>query len=225
MIVEVCVQGIASACAACEGGARRIELCEDLEVGGVTPSAGTIAVVCRRLKVATHVLIRPRGGNFVYTDDELSAMAHDVETAKALGARGVVLGLLRTDGTVDAEGIARFVELAAPLRVTFHKAFDEARDAFDALDTLIALGIERVLTSGQAPTAIQGVVRLEQLTRRAAGRLAIMAGGKVAESDLPDLVTAGLREIHVGSAVQVEGHTNAALVRQFVSRVSALEPA
>ena len=225
VIVEVCVQGIASAFAACEGGVRRIELCENLAVGGVTPSAGTIAVVCRRLKVTTHVLIRPRGGNFVYSDNELSAMIHDVETAKTLGASGVVLGLLRTDGTVDAEHTARFVDLAAPLSVTFHKAFDETPDVFEALDTLIALGVDRVLTSGQQSTANQGVAKLAELTQRAGGKLTVMAGGKVAESDLPALVAAGIREIHVGSAVQVDGCTNAALVRQFLSCTQALEHA
>lgn len=216
MILEVCVQGIASALAASEGGAQRVELCEHLAVGGVTPSAGVIAVVCHRLTIPTHVLIRPRGGDFWYTDDELSAMVRDVETAKSAGATGVVLGLLRPDHTIDVEHTARFVELARPLSVTFHKAFDETPDAFEALETLMALGVDRVLTSGQASTAGDGIARLEQLVALAGDRIAVMAGGSITEGQLPALRTAGLREVHVGSAVQIEGKTDAALVRRFV---------
>jgi copper homeostasis protein len=199
--VEICVQGIASALAAAEGGASRVELCEDLRVGGVTPSAGMVAVACQRLSIPVHVLIRPRGGDFIYSEPELAMIARDLAIARDLGAAGVVLGILQPDGTVDRDRMAKLVEEARPLPVTFHKAFDATRDPWEALDTLLDLGIDRVLTSGHAATAVEGRATLEELHRRAAGKVVILAGGSVSLSDLPALFASGLREIHSGSAV------------------------
>jgi copper homeostasis protein len=214
--VEICVRGIASAMAAGEGGADRIELCEDPAVGGVTPGAGTIAVACRRLEIPVHVLIRPRGGDFVYSAAEFEVMRRDVEVAKGLGASGVVLGLLGRGGAVDRRRTARLVEAARPLSVTFHKAFDAARDPFEALEDLVGHGVDRVLTSGRAATAAAGLGLLADLVRRASGRIAVMAGGSVALADVPALIGAGLREIHVGSAACSGGRTDAAAVRRLV---------
>jgi copper homeostasis protein len=215
--VEICVQGIASALAAEAGGADRVELCEDLAVGGVTPSAGVIAVVCRRLAIPVHVLVRPRGGDFVYTDDEFAAMLHDIAAARAQGAAGIVAGPLSGDGTVDRSRCEQLVAAARPLGVTFHRAIDEARDPFEALEVLAELGFERVLTSGQAPSAAEGLERLVRMKTRARGRLAILAGGRIDEQTIPRLVGAGLDEIHIGSAACAGGVTRPEQVGRLVA--------
>jgi copper homeostasis protein len=217
VVVEICVQGIESALAAQAGGADRIELYEDLAVGGVTPGAGTIAVACRRLTIPVHVLIRPRGGDFAYTEAEFEVMRHDVQVARSLGAAGVVLGLLDPAGAIDRERTARLIEDARPLSITFHKAFDHAADSIEALGDLIGLGVERVLTSGGMAKAVDGLDRLVALNRRAAGRVTIMAGGRITEADIPTLTDAGLREIHVGSAACAEGRIDAERIGRIVT--------
>jgi copper homeostasis protein len=211
--VEICVEGLASALQA--GPASRIELCENLAVGGVTPSAGAIAVACERLSIPVHVLIRPRGGNFIYDNDELLTMKRDVQAAKGLGASGVVLGLLTGDRKVDLEKTAWLIEQARPLSVTFHKAFDEARDPFEALDDLITLGVDRVLTSGQAPTAFEGLKTLVDLTNRSNGRIVVMAGGSITLEQIRPIIEAGVKEIHLGSAACLRGITETGLVRKI----------
>ncbi len=212
--VEICVEGLSSALKA--GQASRIELCENLAVGGVTPSAGAIAVACERLTIPVQVLIRPRGGDFVYSDDELLAMKRDIHAAKGLGASGVVLGCLTRDGRVDVEKTAWLGEQARPMSVTFHKAFDAARDPFEAIDDLITLGVDRVLTSGQAPTAIEGLATLVGLTNRAAGKVAVMAGGSITRAQIRPIIEAGIKEIHLGSAACRNGRTDAGLVETIV---------
>jgi copper homeostasis protein len=199
---EICTGDLESALAAERGGADRVELCSNVAVGGTTPSAGTIREACRRLTIPVHVLIRPRAGDFLPTDSELAAMSHDIQLARDLGTSGVVLGLLRPDGTIDRERTARLVALARPLCVTFHKAFDQVRDLDEALDTLIALGVDRVLTSGGRRTAMEGIDRLRSLVDRAGGRIAILAGGRIAKETVETLLAqTGVREIHLGSAV------------------------
>jgi copper homeostasis protein len=200
--IEICTGDLESALAAERGGADRVELCDNLAVGGTTPSAGTIREACRRLPIPVHVLVRPRAGDFLPTDTELAAMDHDIQLARNLGASGIVLGLLRPDGTIDRERTARLVALARPLCVTFHKAFDQVRDLGEAVDILIALGVDRVLTSGGSPTAIEGIDRLRSLVDRAGGRIAILAGGGIAKETVETLLAqTGVREIHLGSAV------------------------
>ena len=221
--VEICAEGITSALASGRGGADRVELCENLAVGGVTPGAGSIAVASERLAIPVHVLIRPRGGDFVYSDDELLTMKRDVQAAKTLGASGVVLGVLDGAGGVDLERLAWLAEAARPLSVTFHKAFDDARDPFEALDALISLGVDRVLTSGQAPTAMEGLKTLVELTHRAAARIAVMAGGSITLAQVRPILEAGVREIHLGSAACREGLTDAGLVRRIVDAASMTE--
>lgn len=213
--VEICVQGIESALASQAGGADRIELCEDLAVGGVTPSMGTIAIACRRLAIPVHVLIRPRGGDFVYTEAEFEVMQQDVEMAKTLGAAGVVIGLLRPDRSLDQARLAQLIAACRPLDVTFHRAFDEMTNSPDAVDELIGLGVERILTSGGAVRAVDGLARLAEIIQRAAGRIAIAAGGRIAEADLPAILGAGLKEIHVGSAVCTGDRIDANKVRRI----------
>jgi copper homeostasis protein len=220
-LAEICVQGVESALAAWRGGADRIELCEDLKVGGVTPSLGAITLACSRLTIPVHVLVRPRGGDFRYTDAEFDVMRMDVDALKTLGASGVVLGLLNADGTLDRERIARLVDCARPMAVTFHKAFDDCRDPEEALEQLIDLGIERVLTSGKSQSAIDGLPLLTRLVQHASGRITILAGGGIALSDVPPLLHAGLTEIHVGSSVCIEGKTDAVKVHKLVEAVRA----
>lgn len=147
--VEVCVDSVEGAIAAEEGGADRVELCAALLEGGTTPSAATIAIARRHLHIDLNVIIRPRGGDFLHSDLELEIMREDIETAKRLEANGVVLGLLTEHGSVDVERTRLLIEAARPLSVTFHRAFDMARDPFAALEELVKLGIDRVLTSGQ----------------------------------------------------------------------------
>src|SRR5262245_43549997 len=135
--VEICVGDVTSATAAEAGGASRVELCESLDAGGTTPSAGTIAMACKRLSIPVHVLIRPRAGDFVYSRLELDVMRHDIEVAKTLGAAGIVMGVLTAGGTIDREQTARLAALARPLSLTFHKAFDQVKDHLEALDILL----------------------------------------------------------------------------------------
>ena len=205
VILEACVDSVESALAAQAGGGQRIELCADLLEGGTTPSAGTIEVCRERLKIPVHVLIRPRGGDFVYSDLEIEVMQRDIALARRFGAQGVVFGALHADGTVDLERTRALLGVSRPLSVTFHRAFDFTPDADAALDALIALGIDRVLTSGQAPTAVEGVGALARLVSRAAGRIAVMAGGGLSEENIARVVErARVREVHVRATALLE---------------------
>jgi copper homeostasis protein len=224
VLMEICVEGIESALAASAGGADRIELCENLVIGGITPSTGAIAVVCRSVAIPVHVLIRPRGGNFIYSGAEFDAMRHDVEVAKAQGAAGVVVGMLRGDGSVDDERVARLTEVARPLSVTFHKAFDAARNVIEALDTLVSIGIDRVLTSGGCAKAVDAIETLTALRERAKSRVVIMPGGGIAARDLPVMIRAGFHEVHLGSAAMVGGRTDAAKVRELIELARRAPP-
>ena len=178
--------------------AGRVELCAALHDAGTTPSAGTIAAAVAAVAIPVFVLVRPRGGGFVHDDEELDVMRRDVVLAREHGAAGVVVGALRRDGRVDADATARLVEAAGPLPVTFHRAFDLAPDLAEALETLAALGVRRVLTSGGAPTALGGAEALAALVRQAGERVAILAGGGIREPHAADLVRrTGVRELHV----------------------------
>jgi copper homeostasis protein len=200
--VEICVSDVASAVAASAGGADRVELCDNLAVGGTTPSAGAIAETCRRLSIPVNVLIRPRAGDFVYSELELTVMRHDIEVAKALGAAGIVVGVLTAERTIDRDQLAALAALSRPLGLTFHKAFDQVHDPLRALDTLIAVGIDRVLTSGGQSTVLEGVEALAALVDRAHRRLAIMAGGRLDAASLAQVIRHGeVDEVHLGSAV------------------------
>jgi copper homeostasis protein len=199
--VEICVGDVASAIAAELGEADRVELCDNLVVGGTTPSAGTIAESCRRLSIPVHVLIRPRAGDFIYSEPELAVMRHDIEVAKALGAAGVVLGVLTPEAVIDRELTAALIAMARPMRVTFHKAFDQTPEPLGALDILIDLGVERVLTSGGRPTAFEGIEALASLVERARDKIAVMAGGRLSTSNLEAVIRRSrVSEVHVGSA-------------------------
>lgn len=198
VLVEACVDSVESAQAAERGGARRVELCANLLEGGTTPSTATIELCRERLEIPVFVIIRPRGGDFLYSDTEIEVMRRDIAGAARAGAAGVVVGVLRRDGSVDAERMRPLVEAARPLAVTFHRAFDVTRDADEALDALLALGVDRVLTSGRAVTAEAGIPVIARLVERSAGRLVVLAGGGVREHNVERIVReTGVREVHV----------------------------
>ena len=198
MLVEACVDSVESAQAAERGGAGRLELCDALFDGGTTPSAGMIAACREAVSIPLFVIIRPRGGGFVYSEPELDVMRRDIVAARALGADGVVVGALRPDGTVHAEATRLLVDAAGDMPVSFHRAFDFAPDLGAALETLIACRVARVLSSGGAATALAGVPKLAGLVRQAAGRIVVMAGGSIREENVGQIVDAtGVREVHV----------------------------
>lgn len=204
VLVEACVDTVASATAAERGGARRLELCDDLVEGGTTPSAGMIATVRERVGIPVFAIIRPRGGDFLYDPDDVAVMLRDVAAARAHGADGVVIGALTADGRVDAELTRRLIDAARPLAVTFHRAFDVVRDQHEALDALLALGVDRVLTSGGAPTAVDGIPTLRRLVEQAGDALAILAGGRVdATNAARILAETRVRELHVRGTERV----------------------
>ena len=197
-MVEVCANGVESCLAAQEGGADRVELCAGIPEGGTTPSYGEIKVA-RRVLTATrlHVIIRPRGGDFLYTDLEVERMAADIAVCRDLGVDGVVFGCLKADGSIDMEKNRYLMECSKGMSVTCHRAFDRAADPFKALVDIIDLGFDRILTSGQQPKAIQGAELLARLNRQAAGRIILMAGSGVTEQNIRQLHEAtNLKEFH-----------------------------
>lgn len=204
-LLEICVDSAESALAAQRGGANRIELCSNLLEGGVTPSAGLIAVVRKQLSIALHVMIRPRGGDFSCSSEEFEAMKHDIGIAKNLRAEGVVLGILNQDGNVDEARTRELVERARPLSVTFHRAFDMVPNLEASLEAVIRTGANRILTSGGEPRAEDALATLAKLVLTAAGRITILVGGGVRDHNARRIVEAtGASEIHVGqSGVEV----------------------
>lgn len=204
VIIEACVDSVESALAAAEGGAHRLELCDNLVEGGTTPSAGMIAVVRECLSLPLHVLVRPRGGDFLYTAAELQVMLRDIAVARDLGADGVVIGALTADGEIDEAFTRRLVDAARPLAVTFHRAFDFTRDLGASLATLVRMGVERVLTSGGAASALDGMDALAELVCRSEERVIILAGGGVTEENARAIVErSGVREVHTRGAARV----------------------
>ena len=197
MIYEICVDSVAGVRAAAAAGADRVELCADLLEGGITPSRGLIRQARTVADIALNVMIRPRGGDFLFDDDEFAIMEADIDTAKAEGADGVVIGLLLADGAVDAERTRALIARARPLSVTFHRAFDMTPDAFEALEALIELGVDRVLTSGQEATVLEGLPLIAELVRRAGERIVVMPGGGITARSVERIVSgARAREIH-----------------------------
>lgn len=201
--VEVCVEGREGLCAARAAGARRVELCCALSEGGLTPSHGTLAECVAEGGIEIVVLVRPRGGDFLYSAGEFAVLERDVAAARELGAAGVALGCLSAEGDVDAERCARLIARAHPLPVTFHRAFDLVRTPERALETLIELGVARVLTSGQAARAFDGRARIAAFVRAAHRRLVVIAAGGVRPEHARELVqVSGVRELHLSATVR-----------------------
>lgn len=178
-VKEVCVESFQEALAVIAAGATRIELCENLSVGGTTPSCGTIRQVIEKLKIPAMVMIRPRGGDFCYSMDEFEIMRHDIDVCHQLGVYGVVFGLLNSDQTIDIERTAELVNLARPMQVTFHKAIDDTKDILKAVGELKTIGIDRILTSGGQPTAKEGIDTLRKMIEIAGDQPKIIVAGKV----------------------------------------------
>ena len=183
-ILEICIDSVASAIAAEQGGAARVELCQNLFEGGTTPSVGTVYRTLEQVGIKVNAIIRPRGGDFLYSDDEFAVMQHDIITLKEMGINGVVIGMLNADGTIDVGRSSQLIELARPLEVTYHRAFDVTADPFRSLDDIIGLGVERLLTSGQEPSVLEGVELIAELVRRAGDDIIIMPGAGITEKNL-----------------------------------------
>lgn len=202
MLIEVCVDDLASARNAVAGGADRLELCDNLGDGGTTPSHGTLTHLLDTMTIPVFPIVRPRGGGFVYDADEQRVMLRDMEHIRSLGAVGVVGGALTPTGDVDVGCVARLRDAAGPMAFTFHRAIDVCRDPAEALEQLVALGVTRVLTSGQRATAWEGRATIAALQRQGDGRIIVMAGGGIAPSHTEALVReTGVVEVHVRAAM------------------------
>lgn len=196
--IEACVNSVESAIEAEAGGAYRVELCDNLFDGGTTPSIGAVAAARKALGIKLNVIIRPRGGDFLYSDSEMEIMKEDLKAVRTAGADGVVFGILKADGSVNLEQTQELVELAGPMSTTFHRAFDMSTDPFAALEELIDLGIDRVLTSGLRPSAMGGAELIGKLVEAAGGRIVIMPGVGIDDSNIAEVIRrTGARDFHV----------------------------
>jgi copper homeostasis protein len=201
VVVEVCVESVTGVRAARAAGAQRVELCSALGEGGLTASPAALEAAVALGGIEVVALVRPRGGDFLYTEEEFEVLGRDVEWARRLGASGVALGCLTAEGEVDEQRCARAVEHARPLPVTFHRAFDLLRDPLRALETLVELGVRRVLTSGQEATALDGAARIAALVRAARGRIEVVAAGGVRAENALTLVRAtGVEALHFSAS-------------------------
>ncbi len=223
-IIEIATSDFLTTKSAVEGGADRIELCANLAEGGTTPSYGTVKQCRETFDVLIYPIIRPRGGDFLYTDEEFSIMLQDIKLFKELGCDGVVIGLLNRDGSIDVKRSAQLVEAAYPMGVTFHRAFDRCRDPFEALEQIVEIGCERILTSGQLPTVSEGADLIAELNRKAEERIIIMPGSGLRKdnikwlaektgchefhSSLRGKAPSSMEFIHPGFAGSAESYTN-----------------
>jgi copper homeostasis protein len=203
-LIDICVEGIDGLLTAQAAGADRVELCASLIEGGVTPSLGTVRTALDLATIPFHVIVRPRGGDFLYSEAEFRSMLADVEALRDAGVAGVVVGCLKEDGTIDEDRMTALAKAAGPLNVTCHRAFDMTRDPFEALEALVRCGVGRVLTSGQRDTAVEGANLLAALVEKAAGRIIILGCGALA----PDTIgtvrrKTGLTEMHFASLKDV----------------------
>ncbi len=203
-LIEICVEGIDGLIAAQEAGADRVELCASLVEGGITPSLGTVRMAVALATVTFHVIVRPRGGDFLYSDAEFRSMLADVEALRELGVAGIVVGCLNADGTIDEERMSELAGSASPMNVTCHRAFDMTRDPLEALEALVRCKVGRVLTSGQRDTAVEGAELLKTLVERAGDRIIILGCGALAPDTIAEVRrSTGLRELHFAALKDV----------------------
>ena len=222
MLLEICAPNYQSAQNAQDAGAHRIELCSELSLGGLTPSYGLLKQVTENTKIPVFVLIRPRSGNFTYTNTEFEIMKQDIKISKNLGCKGIVSGILNTNNTLDLERTKALVELSKPLEFTFHRAFDLVPNPKKTLEQLIDLGVERVLTSGQQPKAINGIELLKKLNQQAENRITILAGSGINSENANAFKLAGLKEIHA-SASQITSTENSEYFGNTPQTVSSIK--
>ncbi|WP_315920031.1 copper homeostasis protein CutC [Mesorhizobium sp. SP-1A] len=203
-LIEICVEGIDGLLAAQRAGADRVELCASLLEGGITPSFGTVRTALSLASIPFHVIVRPRGGDFLYSEAEFASMLADVKALRELGVAGVVVGCLTEDGAIDEQRMTALVEAAGPLAVTCHRAFDMTRDPAEALEALVRCGVGRVLTSGQRDTAVEGVELLAALVTQAAGRIVILGCGALDPANIGEVRRrTGLTEMHFAALKDV----------------------
>ncbi len=215
MILEACVNSALSAIEAQKGGADRVELCENMFEGGCTPSAGAIKFARQHLHIGLFVMIRPRGADFCYSPGEFEIMKRDVQIVKDLGADGVVFGILKPDGTIDKDRMLQLAGLARPMGITCHRAFDMTRNPYEALDDLISLGIDRILTSGQCDSALQGAPLIRELIRISKEKIILMPGHGIKEVNLDQVIReTGAKEFHLYLTKNV--NTNMQFIRENV---------
>ena len=196
-VLEVCCGSLASALAAQEGGAHRVELCDNLYEGGTTPSHGTLSLAREKVTIKINVLVRPRGSDFVYNEDEMEIIRRDVNMCKELGMDGVVIGFLTPGGEVDVEKTTEIVRLARPMSVTFHRAFDMCKAPYKALEELIEIGVDRILTSGQKNMAPEGIDMIAELVKKAGDRIIIMPGAGLEVDNIAEFhAKVGAKEYH-----------------------------
>ena len=205
MKLEICANSLQSALNAQLAGADRIELCSELSVGGVTPSLGLLKSVKEKITIPVHVLIRPRSGNFNYSDEEFEQMKLDIQLCKDLGFAGIVSGVLHEDERIDMERTAALIEISNPLSFTFHRAFDCVPNPEKALEKLIQLKVDRILTSGQKDKAIEGLELLKRLKSKAKDKLIILPGSGIRPKNAEVFKESGFEEIHTSASVSVEG--------------------
>lgn len=203
--VEVCVDQTESAIAATENGASRLELCAAISEGGITPPMSLLQQVIASTTLPVHVMVRPRGGDFLYSSNEYDRMKHDIVHASGAGAEGVVFGILRNDGSVDMDRCRELIQLAKPMHVTFHRAFDMTSDPYTALEEIISLGAETILTSGHRRTVTDGMEVIRELVKRADNRIEIMAGGGVNAMSAYLLYKSGVRSFHFTARKPISG--------------------
>ena len=205
VLIEVCVNSVESAIKAQKGGAQRVELCDNLMEGGTTPSLGSIELARKNLSIGLHVIIRPRGSDFLYSTLEFEIMKRDIEICKQAGVDGVVIGILTANGAIDVKRTKELIALAKPMSVTFHRAFDVAKDAFKSLEKLVEIGVDRILTSGQEPTAFEGAEMISELVKIANNRIIILACGNLTARNVQKFVgKTGVKEIHLTGFADVE---------------------
>jgi copper homeostasis protein len=219
--MEVCANSVRSALAAQEGGAIRVELCDNLPEGGTTPGYATIALAKKMLSIKVYPIIRPRGGDFLYSDLEFDLMKEDIRICKSLNCDGVVIGILKADGSVDKERCAALIAAAKPMPVTFHRAFDMSNDLEKALEDIIELGCERILTSGGESSALKGVSVLAKLIKQAQGRIIIMPGAGVSVSNITDIIKlTGAKEFHASARHAVKSEMQFRNPRLSMGRIA-----
>lgn len=223
MLLEVCANSFQSAKNAQDAGAHRIELCENLEIGGVTPSKSLLKQVSEELNIPAFILIRPRGGDFVYSKDEFEVMKSDILICKQLGFHGIVSGVLNTDLTIDIERTAELIALSKPLEFTFHRAFDELINPVESLEQLVNIGANRILTSGQEDTASEGIHLINTLNHLAKNRIIIMAGSGINVDNALRFKSIGLKEIHGSASVLLSTNNSDSLKPKTVSDVSKIK--
>lgn len=204
-MLEICTDSVISCREAEKGGAARVELCANLFAGGTTPSAGTILLSRQAITIPLHILIRPRGGDFYYSAEEYAVMKQDILIAKNMGADGVVIGMLKPDGSIDLERVAELIRLARPMQITFHRAFDVAKAPLHSLNQLIYLGVDRLLTSGQEKSALEGSELIHKLISTAQNKIIVMPGGGITERNIQRIKReTGAKEFHLSARKSLE---------------------